>query len=278
VNPDPRTLLARPDLADVRLEGLVRAERFADARAMRCILPNTAIRKSPDEGSEQQDQLLFGEGFDVLEAQDGWSWGQAGRDGYVGFVRAEALAPCEDAPSHRIRALRTFGFSRPDLKSSPQGLYSMNALVRAGRSDNGFLEAGEAGWIHASHLAPLGEFEPDFTAAASRFLGAPYLWGGRDSLGLDCSGLIQQAFYACGRACPRDTDQQMAAFDRPAPLSELSRGDLVFWRGHVGVMLDGLSLLHANAFHMAVAIEPLANAVTRIKAAGSGELAALRRP
>jgi cell wall-associated NlpC family hydrolase len=278
VNDDARTLLARPDLADVRLEGLVRAERFAETQAMRCISPSTALRKGPDEASEQQDQLLFGEGFDVLDEQDGWCWGQAGRDGYVGFVRSEALARRDGGPSHRIRALRTFGFSRPDLKSAPLGLFSMNALVRAGRSENGFLEAGEAGWIHGSHLAPLGEFEPDFPAAAGRFLGAPYLWGGRDSLGLDCSGLIQQAFYACGRACPRDTDQQMVAFDRPAPLSELSRGDLVFWRGHVGVMLDGLSLLHANAFHMAVAVEPLATAVTRIKAAGSGELVALRRP
>ena len=275
---DPRTLMARADLADVRLEGQVRAARFTEVRLMRCAAPCAAIRKSPDEGSEQQDQLLFGESFDVLEDQDGWCWGQASRDGYVGFVRRDQLARLGGPPSHRVRALRTFGFSRPDLKSAAVGAFSMNALVRAGRSENGFVEAGEAGWIHAGHLAPIGEFETDFTAAAGRFVGLPYLWGGRDSLGLDCSGLIQQAFYACGRACPRDTDQQMAVFDRPAPLSELSRGDLVFWRGHVGVMLDGLNLLHANAFHMAVAVEPLAAAVVRIKSSGSGELMALRRP
>ncbi len=275
---DPRTLLARPDLADERLEGLVRAERFAAVRPMRCAAGIAVIRRAPDEGSEQQDQLLFGESFDVLDDQDGWCWGQAARDGYVGFVWRDQLAPQGGAPSHRIGALRTFGYCRPDLKSATLGSFSLNALVRAGRSENGFVEAGEAGWIHAGHLAPIGEFDTDFTATAERFLGSPYLWGGRDSLGLDCSGLIQQAFYACGRGCPRDTDQQMAAFDRPAPLSELSRGDLVFWRGHVGVMLDGLTLLHANAFHMAVAIEPLAAAVTRIKSSGSGELMALRRP
>ena len=278
MNGDPRTCLARPGLADLRLEGQVRAERFEAVRPMRCITPCTPIQDAPDAAAEQQDQLLFGEGFDVLVQQDGWSWGQALRDGYVGYVRAELLAPREGPPTHRVKALRTGGFSRPDLKSAPVGFFSVNALVRAGRSENGFIEAGEAGWIHAPHLAPIAEFEQDYVAVASRFLGAPYLWGGRDSLGLDCSGLIQQAFYACGRACPRDTDQQMAAFDKPAPLSELSRGDLVFWRGHVGVMLDGLTVLHANAFHMAVAIEPLAAAVTRIKAAGSGELMALRRP
>jgi cell wall-associated NlpC family hydrolase len=275
---DARIRLAREDLADVRLEGLVRAERFASTRPMRCTVPSAPIMKAPDQASEQQDQILFGEAFDVLEESGGWAWGQARRDGYVGFVRANVLAARESLPSHRVKAVRTFGFSRPDLKSAPVGLYSMNALVRAGRSENGFLEAGEAGWIYAAHLAPIGEFEADYVAVAHRFLGVAYLWGGRDSMGLDCSGLIQQAFFACGRACPRDTDQQMAAFDKPAPLSELSRGDLVFWRGHVGVMFDGLSLLHANAFHMAVAVEPLAAAVSRIKASGAGELMALRRP
>jgi cell wall-associated NlpC family hydrolase len=278
VSLDKRICLARPDLADERLEGLVRAKRFAATRPMRCVAASTPIQAAPDAASEQQDQLLLGEGFDVLEESGGWAWGQALRDGYVGYVQLERLGPREGAPTHRIKALRTYGFSRPDLKSAPIGVFSINALVRAGRSENNFLEAGEAGWIYAPHLASLDEFETDYVAVAHRFLGAPYLWGGRDSLGLDCSGLVQQAFYACGRSCPRDTDQQMAVFERAAPLSELSRGDLVFWRGHMGIMCDGLTLLHANAFHMAVAIEPLAAAVTRIKASGSGELVALRRP
>jgi cell wall-associated NlpC family hydrolase len=275
---DPRTFLARADLADRRLEGLVRALRYDEARPMRCAAPAAPIRRSADQGAEQMDQLLYGEAFDVLDEKDGWCWGQAPRDGYVGFVPSAALAARIDPPTHRVRALRTCGFSRPDLKSPPQGLISLNALVRAGDSQNGFVDAGEAGWIWAAHLAPLGEFEADFVAVAERFMGAPYVWGGRDSLGLDCSGLMQQAFYACGRACPRDTDQQMAAFETQAPLSELSRGDLVFWRGHVGVMLDAERLLHANAFHMAVAVESLTAAVARIRASGSGELQALRRP
>jgi len=154
----------------------------------------------------------------------------------------------------------------------------MNALVRVSAAEEKFVEVEGVGWIYASHLAPVGEFETDPVAVAGSFLGSPYLWGGRDSQGLDCSGLVQQAFYACGRFCPRDTDQQMELFSEPAPLSELSRGDLIFWRGHVGIMIDHERLLHANAFHMAVFIEPLAGAVARIKASGSGELVALRRP
>lgn len=276
---DRRTTLARPALADRRLEGLVKAVRFADTRAMVCATPNAAIRAAPDGGSEQQDQLLYGEAFDVLEEADGWSWGQAPRDGYVGFVRSDQLRPRGEAPTHRIRPPRTWAYAAPDIKSAALTPLSMNALARVvGEAENGFLPVEGLGWVYAAHLAPIGEFETDPVNVAWSFVGSPYLWGGRDSQGLDCSGLVQQAFYACGRFCPRDTDQQMELFSEPAPLSELARGDLIFWRGHVGVMIDHERLLHANAFHMAVAIETLAAAVARIKASGSGELVALRRP
>jgi cell wall-associated NlpC family hydrolase len=275
---DRRTTLARPDLADMRLEGQVRAERFADVRAAVCAATVAPIRAAADDASEQQDQLLFGEGFDVLDETGGWSWGQACRDGYVGFVRSDLLAPRGEAPTHRIRAPRTWAYARADMKSAALTMLSMNALVRPGEAENGFLHIEGAGWVYGGHLARVGEFEADPVAVALGFQGSPYLWGGRDSQGVDCSGLVQQAFYACGRFCPRDTDQQLELFSEPAPLSELSRGDLIFWRGHVGVMIDHERLLHANAFHMAVAVEPLAAAVARIKSSGSGELVALRRP
>ena len=273
---DPRTVLARPDLADERLEGLVRAARFARAERMVCRAPVGAIRKAPVQDAALEDQLLFGEAFDVLETAQGWAWGQARRDGYVGFVRADDLASAPAAPTHWVRALRTFGFSKTDLKSAPVMPLSMNSLVRAGGEANGFLDCEEAGFIPAGHLAPAGEFESDPAAVAERFVGAPYLWGGRDSLGLDCSGLIQQALYACGRACPRDTDQQMAAFE-PIEARALGRGDLVFWRGHMGMMLNAELLIHANAHHMAVAVEPLAQAVDRIRSL-EGEPLGFRRP
>ena len=132
-------------------------------------------------------------------------------------------------------------------------------------------------WVVREHLTSLGTWARDPAAVAERFLGVPYLWGGRDSLGLDCSGLVQQAFYAVGRACPRDTDQQLAAFAQPAERAALQRGDLVFWKGHVGMMLDAQRLIHANAHHMAVAIEPVETALERISRAGV-EFRGFRRP
>ena len=274
---DRRTLLARADLADSRLEGLVRADRFAEITEMRCIRSTAGILKAAEEGAEQEDELLFGEDFDVLEARDGWSWGQARRDGYVGFVRSAALAPAAGAPTLRVAALRTCGFSRPDLKSAVVALISMGGLIRAGDIRDGYVDAGEGGWIWAAHLESIGVFETDAVSVAERFLGTPYLWGGRSSLGLDCSGLVQQALMASGRACPRDTDQQFAAFPRLVERRALARGDLVFWKGHMGMMLDGERMIHANAHHMAVAVELLNDALARIEAAGA-PFAGYRRP
>ena len=265
---DPRILLARPDLADIGLEGLIRAERFAAPKATRCARPSAAILKAPEAASERQDELLFGEGFQVLDVEDGWAWGQARRDGYVGFVRAEALAPAGEDPTHRVQALRTAGFARPDLRSEVLHLLSMNSLVRASGVQNGYVDTGDSGWIFAAHLQPIGVFETDCVAVAERYLGAPYLWGGRSSLGVDCSGLVQAGMQAAGRACPRDTDQQCAAFGPGPDRSGLVRGDLAFWKGHVGIMLDRERLLHANGHHMATVIEPLDEALARIEQAG----------
>ena len=275
---DRRTLLARPDLADERLEGLVRAERFASAKAMRCITPTAGIFRTPHDAAEREDELLFGEDFDALEITDGWAWGQARRDGYVGCVRADVLAGADEAPTHRVHALRTCGFQRPDLKSTLVALISMNSLIRAGARQGGYVEAGEAGWIFEGHLSPIGVFDTDPVAVAERYLGAPYLWGGRSSLGLDCSGLVLSSLQAVGRACPRDTDQQLAFFADAGDRAALQRGDLVFWKGHMGMMLDGERLLHANAHHMAVAIEPVDQAIGRIRANLGIEPIGFRRP
>ena len=274
---DPRTLLARADLADEQLEGLVRAGRFAAPQQMRCIRPSAGILKAPEAGSEWRDEMLFGEGFAVLEAENGWAWGQALRDGYVGFVAAESLAPAGEPPTHRVHALRTAAFARPDLKSEVLALLSMNSLVRAGETCGDYVHAEDGGWIFAAHLAPIGVFETDFVTMAERYLGAPYVWGGRSSLGLDCSGLVQAGMHAVGRACPRDTDQQLAALSEAPDRSSLVRGDLVFWKGHMGVMLDAERMIHANAHHMAVAVEPLNDALARIEAAGA-PFAGYRRP
>jgi hypothetical protein len=241
----------------------------------------SAIRSAPDAGAEQMDQLLFGELFEVLEEQDGWAWGQARRDGYVGYVAAADLAAPVIAPTHRVSALRTYGYAAPDVRAPALGLHSLNALVtlEADGLDEGnerFARVARGGWMALAHLAPIGVFETDPAAVAERFVGAPYQWGGRESLGLDCSGLTQAALLACGIACPRDADMQ-AALGRPVEAGELTRGDLVLWPDHVGMMLDETCLIHANGFHMAVAVEPLAVKLARNDRVGSGAPSGYRR-
>ena len=260
---DPRLTLARPDLASAALEGVVRAERFAETTAMRLVIPAAAVRAAPSVDAEQVDQLLFGELFEVLELAEGFAWGQAARDGYVGWVEAAALSGRDLAPSHRVSALRTFSYLEPSIKAPSRGPFSLGALVTVAETEGALTRVEGGGWIPTAHLAAIGADFADPVETALRFLGTPYLWGGRDSLGVDCSGLVQQALYAAGRACPRDTDLQAALGVAIGPAA-LGRGDLVFWRGHVGMMLDARRLLHANAHHMAVAIEPLNEAVARI--------------
>lgn len=271
---DPRNTLARPDLAARSLEGLAPARAYADPTPMTAVAAAAPLRAAPDGDAEQVDQVLFGETFEVLEEAAGFCWGQAARDGYVGFVAKADLVPLAPAPTHRVAAIRTYAFKDPSIKSRALGPFSLNALVAVEARDGRFAKAAGTGWFVEDHLSPIGVFETDFVAVAQRFLGAPYLWGGRESLGLDCSGLVQQALLACGQACPRDTDQQ-ALMGRP--VETLAAGDLVFWRGHVGILLDAETLLHANAHHMAVAIEPLAQAVARIGATSTGRPTGHRR-
>jgi cell wall-associated NlpC family hydrolase len=274
---DPRLTLARADLADLDLQGLVAAERFEAPTLRQVAVPTAALRKVADPFAEQWDQLLFGERFAVLEVKDGFAWGQATRDGYVGFVAEQDLVAPGAPATHQVAVLRTYAFAEPDIKSRPLGLYSLNALTAIEATEGRFAKGEATGWFIADHLSPIGVVHSDYVAVAASFLGAPYQWGGRESLGLDCSGLVQQALAACGRAVPRDTDLQLAFF-APVEADQRRRGDLVFWKGHVAVLLDADTILHANANAMAVAIEPLAEAIARIEATGGGAPTGWRRP
>lgn len=272
---DHRLTLARDGIAARSLQGLVAADRYVEPTLRQTCVPAVSIRRTPSAVGEQVDQLLFGERFDVLDETDGWAFGQARRDGYVGYVDAAALAAPSAAPTHTVRALRTYGFTEPSIKSAPTGLYSMNALVAAEGREGRFVKTA-GGWFVEEHLAPIDRPASDFAAVAEQFVGTPYLWGGRQSLGLDCSGLVQQSLYAAGRDCPRDSDQQ-AAMGTPVSPDQLRRGDLVFWRGHVATMLDATRIIHASGTFMAVVVDPLATAIARTKETGGGEPTAYRR-
>ena len=274
---DGRVIPLRDGIAGRALEGLVRAEVYLDPTAMTCAVPATGLHRAPDAASEQLDQLLFGETFEVIEEEGAWLWGQARRDGYVGFAAAANLVPlAPDPPTHRVSAPRTYAFAEPSIKSRARGPYSLNALVAVEAEEGRLAKVAGAGWMAAGHLAAIGVFETDIAAVAERFVGAPYLWGGRESLGLDCSGLVQAALFACGTACPRDADQQ-ADLGQEIARAAFGRGDLVVWKGHVAIGLDAARIVHANGFHMAVAIEPLATALARIEAAGAGPPTTFRR-
>ncbi|HEX6858895.1 MAG TPA: NlpC/P60 family protein [Caulobacteraceae bacterium] len=274
---DPRTTLIRDNRASTALEGIVPAASYVEPRTRRLTAPSAAIRREARATAEQMDQLLFGEVFDVLEERDGWAFGQARRDGYVGFVETDALTADLTDPTHAVSALRTYAFCEPNIKSAPVGLYSMNSLIAVEQREGRFAKGQGTGWFIEAHLTPIGFGDADHAEVAERFLGAPYQWGGRESLGLDCSGLVQQALYACARACPRDSDQQ-ALLGHAVEPGALQRGDLVFWKGHVAIVTGENAIIHANAHHMMTAREALDAAIARIRAAGAGDPTAFRRP
>lgn len=259
---DARVTLLRDGIAARWLEGVEPAEVYLDPQPMSCAVAATGIHRAPDAASEQMDQLLFGERFEVLEEDDAFLLGQARRDGYVGYVAKTAVGPLAPEPTHRVSVIRTYAFEGPSIKARALGPFSLNSLVAVEAREGRLAKIAGSGWITFDHLAPVGVFEDDLAAVALRFVGAPYLWGGRESIGLDCSGLVQQAMFACGRACPRDTDQQQE-LGVEIPAAEFGRNDLVFWKGHVAIGVGEGMMVHANASHMATVVEPLAAVVAR---------------
>jgi cell wall-associated NlpC family hydrolase len=275
---DPRVTPARADLAAKHLEGKVTAARFAQGRVMEVIEPQAPLRREPRPDAPLDTEALKGERVTIYDSNvEGYSWGQLAADDYVGWLPTNALGPAGPAPTHKVAALRTFAFPGPSIKLPPVEALPLGATLAVVRFAERMAVTASGAHVPAAHLVPLGEFEKDFVAVAERFLGVPYLWGGKTALGLDCSGLVQTALTACGMACPRDSDMQEKALGAPvAARANLERGDLIFWKGHVAIVRDAESLLHANAFHMAVAIEPFAEAIARIRSAGS-EVTAVRR-
>lgn len=278
---DPRLTPARPDLAAAHLKGQVESARFVEPVNRQTITASAAIRRTPEPHGAVDDQLLAGDVFAVLEEKDGWAWGYSRADGFVGWVELLALSEEVEAVDHRVTALRTYAFSEPDLKSEPNLLLSLNSSFRAGRRESRYVEAVGLGWVFTGHCAPLDEIAGDYVAVAESFVGAPYLWGGKESLGLDCSGLVQMALLATGMAIPRDSDQQEAylagCWIDVTAVAERQRGDIVFWPGHVGIMTDSEHFLHANGHWMDVTLEAFDETERRIRA-GHAPVRAIFRP
>ncbi|BAT57802.1 dipeptidyl-peptidase 6 [Variibacter gotjawalensis] len=275
---DPRITPARADLAAEHLRGEVTAERYVKGTHHVVVAPIAPVRRAPKHDAELQTQALMGEGVTAYEVTEaGWTWGQLDRDGYVGWMPTNALGEMPK-PTHKISALRTLMFAEPSIKTPPVAGLPFGAEVPIVRTDNTFGLIDNGGFVPVGHLAALDANERDWVSVAAKFLHTPYLWGGKSSLGIDCSGLVQVALTACGLACPRDSDMQERALGEKVSggIPALRRGDFIFWKGHVGIAADASTLLHANAHHMATVVEPLSEALPRIKAAGSDVISVRR--
>lgn len=282
---DKRLNAYRPDLADARLHGRVAAQRFVEGHAACVAVPVLDLKSAPRPDAGLDTQLLLGDTVRVFEEAEGFAWVQAERDAYVGYVAASALEPVGAPATHVVTVPRTFSYREADMKKPATGLYSLgNAVHIVGTAttrgtDYALLASGEA--LIAKHLAPANSAVPDYAAVAETLERTPYLWGGKSAFGIDCSGLVQLSMRMAGRNVPRDTDMQEHSLGAPLEIGDdlagLQRGDLVFWKGHVAIMADNDTLIHANGHTMMVSREPLRDAVERI-AYLYGQPSGFRRP
>jgi cell wall-associated NlpC family hydrolase len=273
---DRRLVPARPDLAAAHLRGVVEADRFIDGERCRVLAALADVRAEPRSDCSIDTQALAGETVIVYDRAEGYAWVQLDRDGYVGWIPEAAIGPPGPEPTHLVTALRTLVFPGPDLRLPmiahlPQGArVTVRDVVERRGLHYALLADGTATVMR--HLSPIdAPSASDFVAVAEAYVGTPYLWGGRSSLGIDCSGLVQTALMMAGISAPRDTDMQEAVTGeevRDPDLDDLRRGDLVFWTGHVALVAAPDRLLHATGHFMATVEEPLAPAIGRIAAAG----------
>jgi cell wall-associated NlpC family hydrolase len=266
---DRRLNAYREDIAEARLRGLVEAKRFVEGTPAAVSVPVTPLRARPEAGCGTDTELLYGETVRVLDVADGWAWVRSDLDGYVGYVPEDVVQPPQAPATHLVAVPRTFVYRGADLRFPQAFALSMGSRIAVvGEAETRgtryfLLDGGLA--IVADHCIPAaGALTEDYVAIAARFLETPYLWGGRSGFGIDCSGLVQLAMQMAGRNAPRDSDMQASGLGRAIEREELTRGDLVFWKGHVAIMEDEKTLVHANGHTMTVAREGLEDAIQRI--------------
>lgn len=259
---DTRLHAYRPDIADVSLKGKVSSKKYVEGEKFQVAVGKANVYNRPDRKTALSNQILYGEFFTIFEIKDGWAWGQSLKDDYVGYCSLNNLTPDLHKTTHHVSALSTFIYPEPNFKLPPIDQLHMisDVSVINETQTNGFVQLADGNWIYATHIAK--DYGEDPVSEALKFLYTPYLWGGRSNAGIDCSGLLQIAYASVGITIPRDADlQEKTIGNILSDDEELQHGDIAFFPGHVGLMIDDIHILHANAHHMRVSIDPLKDVI-----------------
>lgn len=264
---DPRLTPANGRVACESLRGIVPADEYVAGAARQVTVPVADLLRAPDGPRDRQ--LLMGEGVRLLEVCDGWAFLQADKDGYCGYVLGSLLG-VPTGPTHWISAPSSHGYEDASFKSRDKFALSFGSKITVLEMHARFARTA-FGYVPRQHLAEIGTVERSPAQVARLFLGTPYLWGGNSRFGIDCSGLVQTTLLACGIDCAGDSDLQERSLGRDAT-GNPKMGDLLFWKGHVAMLADAKTLIHANAHSMSVVLEGLDVALSRIAAQGDGDV------